>query len=142
MFSVYVLLSFITTARWYEQYNLMLNYYGQGPLGNYFERHGQAVLDSMPQNALLLSFTDLNWNSIRYLQECENKRLDVTHLNFQIMPFPWFEKTQRKLYNSASVKFPKISYSDASMQKGTRGHAKILTDFFMANCYISTQTVT
>ncbi len=133
MFSVYVLLSFITTARWYEQYNLMLNYYGQGPLGNYFERHGQAVLDSMPQNALLLSFTDLNWNSIRYLQECENKRLDVTHLNFQIMPFPWFEKTQRKLYNSASVKFPKISYSDASMQKGTRGHAKILTDFFMAN---------
>ena len=49
----------------------MHDMYGQGALGNYFEKHGIAALESVPHNALLVSFTDLNWNSIRYLQACE-----------------------------------------------------------------------
>lgn len=133
MFCFYLAAMFLKGNKWYEQHELMFNVYGQGPLGNYFELHGQAILNTIPKNSLLLSFTDLNWNSIRYLQACENKRLDVTHLNFQIMPFPWFEKTQKKLYKEDGVIFPKIDYKSASMKKGTKGHAKILTEFFLAN---------
>ena len=133
VFGLYMLLSIETAYRWSEQYILMHDMYGQGVLGNYFEKHGIATLESVPQNALLVSFTDLNWNSIRYLQACEKRRLDVVHLNFQIMPFPWFSKTQTKLYNSSGIVFPKIDYKSASMQKGTKGHAKIITEFFRAN---------
>lgn len=133
MFGLYMLLSVETAHRWSEQYFLMHDMYGQGALGNYFEKHGISTLESVPQNALLVSFTDLNWNSIRYLQACEKRRLDVVHLNFQIMPFPWFSKIQTKLYNSSDIVFPKIDYNSASMQKGTKGHAKIITEFFLAN---------
>ena len=104
-----MLLSVETAYRWSEQYILMHDMYGQGALGNYFEKHGIATLESVPQNALLVSFTDLNWNSIRYLQACEKRRLDVVHLNFQIMPFPWFSKTQTKLYNSSGIVFQKLT---------------------------------
>ncbi len=34
--------------------------------------------------------TDLDWNSVRYLQHCEGIRPDVTLLSLQLMPFPWF----------------------------------------------------
>lgn len=64
---------------------------------------------------------DLNWNTVRYLQSCENlypphvdqqaaarswtginntihhilnNGTSVTHLNFQLMPYPWFRKQQ------------------------------------------------
>ena len=33
-------------------------------------RFGEAVLQSVPPNSLLLSQTDLNWNTVRYLQVC------------------------------------------------------------------------
>ena len=50
-------------------------------------QYGHAILDSLPQRSLLLSHTDLNWNSVRYLQSCEGLRPDVVHLSLQLLPY-------------------------------------------------------
>ena len=47
-------------------------------------RYGEALISSLPPNALLLAHTDLDLNSVRYLRECEGMRPDVTHLSFQV----------------------------------------------------------
>ena len=41
------------------------------------------------------------------LQVCEGLRPDVTHLTFQLMPYPWFER-QRRLPAYAQVAFPPL----------------------------------
>lgn len=46
--------------------------------------YGATVLESMPRDAILLSHSDMQWNTVRYLQVCEGMRPDVTHLNFQV----------------------------------------------------------
>ena len=47
--------------------------------------------------SLLLSHTDLNWNSIRYLQACEEYRKeDIVHLSFQMMPYSWHKLHEEK----------------------------------------------
>ena len=76
------------------------------------ESWSRAVLAAVPEGGILLSFTDMNWNGVRYLQvregvmradnthsamtrlegvlqACENLRPDVTHLSLQLMPYPW-----------------------------------------------------
>ena len=49
-------------------------------------RHADAVteLEQIPQNALVVSKGDLNWNSLRYLQFCEGLRPDVDILDIDI----------------------------------------------------------
>ncbi|DAZ97661.1 TPA: hypothetical protein N0F65_009662 [Lagenidium giganteum] len=91
--------------------------------------YAKSVLDTMPKNALLLSFTDINWNTIRYLQECELYRQDVTHLSLQVMPFPWFTR-QHALY--PAVDFPAIS-SDVSTDKASEGYVKYISRFIIQN---------
>lgn len=99
---------------------------------------GERILQSLPANALLLSYTDINWNTIRYLQLCEHQRPDVTHLSLQLMPFPWFER-QRALYAHASqspsdrkIRFPAIR-SDVSTLRTSAGYATYLREFLLAN---------
>lgn len=68
------------------------------------------------ERPLLLSHTDLDWNSVRYLTSCEksgefNPLLGglsegVAHLNFQLMPYPWFPHTQAQFF--PDVEFPQI----------------------------------
>ena len=118
----------LQAGQWWERYGHMSLYNGR--LGGYFEQQSTIVLDTLPKKALLLSFTDLNWNSVRYSQSCEQKRLDVVHLNFQIMPFPWFKNRQQPLY--PQIEWPKIG-EDASMTKGTLGHAKLVARFLHSN---------
>jgi hypothetical protein len=93
---------------------------------------------------ILFSHTDLNWNTVRYLQSCEgvgssaltsrnfsgrlprwksphfpspvvaveaeakteNEQQTISHLNFQLIPFPWFEKQQAPLY--PTIVFPPL----------------------------------
>ncbi|KAG7399005.1 hypothetical protein PHYBOEH_009896 [Phytophthora boehmeriae] len=83
----------------------------------------------MPRNSVLLSYTDITWNSVRYLQTCEGVRSDVTHLSLQLLPFPWFPR-QHALY--PTVKFPLI-HRDASTVKGSPGYERLLHDFLAAN---------
>lgn len=36
--------------------------------GDMIRRHGEAIFDVIPRGGVLLSYTDINWNSLRYLQ--------------------------------------------------------------------------
>lgn len=36
--------------------------------GDLIRAYGETILERLPPNALLLSYTDINWNTIRYLQ--------------------------------------------------------------------------
>ena len=100
-----------------------------GPAGAYFERYGRESLASVPDRSLVLSTTDINWNSMRYLQACEGVAPAVTHVSLQIYPFTWFQR-QHRLY--PGVNFPEV-LEDASMQKGTEGHTRLLGRFLHAN---------
>ena len=117
----------LVAVRWNEFFWNMKEYNGR--LGSFFEQQARIILKTVPASSLVVSFTDLNWNSVRYMQTCEQKRLDVTHLNFQLMPFPWFTH-QHQLY--PRVAFPKIQ-PGASMEKGSAGHAHLVGEFLRAN---------
>lgn len=105
--------------------------------GNVIQLFGQNILDSLPKNAILLSHTDLDWNSVRYLRECENKRGDITHLSLQIMPYPWFRK-QRSHY--PNINFPNTNFHGVSTDRMSEGNA-ILIDTFLASNAAANGTV-
>ncbi|GLD96327.1 hypothetical protein PINS_up005010 [Pythium insidiosum] len=90
---------------------------------------GQQVLDGLPANALLLSYTDIQWNSVRYLQVCESRRTDIRHLNLQIMAFPWFRR-QQPLF--PEIRFPALR-PDVSSDRLSRGYAVYLSEFIQTN---------
>jgi hypothetical protein len=118
------------SARCLKLYNDMK--YMSGHDGRYFQRYGIAGLASVSQpeqKTLLVSTTDINWNSMRYLQTCESFTPNVTHVSLQIYPFPWF-KRQQHLYTN--VVWPDV-LADASMTKGTDGHRKLLYRFINSN---------
>ena len=68
-----------------------------GQASDHFQRYGEDILDDVEPGSLLISATDINWNSVRYLQTCEGARPDVVHISLQITPFPWFQ-FQHDLY--------------------------------------------
>lgn len=49
----------------------------QSEWGWTMHRYAQVVLDSLPPHSLLLSHTDLNWNTIRYLQVKHERRSSI-----------------------------------------------------------------
>ncbi|KAL7691825.1 hypothetical protein Plhal304r1_c008g0032451 [Plasmopara halstedii] len=56
----------------------------------YVQNYAKAILDPLPSNAVLVVNYDLQWTSLRYLQRCELRRLDVTILNLSMMTYKWF----------------------------------------------------
>lgn len=94
-------------------------------------KYAESALRSLPQNSLLLSHTDLDWNPIRYLRTCEGMRPDVTHLSFQMMPFPWFETRQKHLF--PQVKFPNLQFSGVSTTRGSKGNGELVHRVLLAN---------
>lgn len=59
---------------------VMRQYHDNKPIstaesGDLIRTYGETVLEMLPPNALLLSYTDINWNTIRYLQ-VHTKRID------------------------------------------------------------------
>ena len=102
---------------------------------------------SYPNDALLLSHTDLNWNTVRYLQTCENlsrnttslhSDVTLTHLNFQLMPFPWFEKQQAPIY--PQVSFPPM-FHGVSTQRMSTANAVLVDRFLKANMFFENDDV-
>lgn len=93
--------------------------------------YGKLTLDSLPTQSLLLSHTDLDWNTVRYLQLCESIRTDVTHLNFQLMPYPWFPSKQRSLY--PLINFPNTNFAGVSTDRKSEGNAMLILRFLQAN---------
>ncbi|KAL3663079.1 hypothetical protein V7S43_012019 [Phytophthora oleae] len=109
-------------------------YHRNQPVGDAFpedtiRRHGDSILDAIPRDGILISYTDINWNSIRYLQACESVRPDVTHLSLQLLPFPWFPR-QHSLY--PHIMFPPMHHGVSTVKKSP-GYARLLHDFFAAN---------
>jgi len=101
--------------------------------------YGEAILDALPQNSLLLSHTDLDWNPTRYLRECEWKRRDtyaenrpdVTHLNFQMIAYPWFARQQAPLY--ANTVFPRVDFRGISTDRMSEGNAVLVVNMLVGN---------
>lgn len=103
--------------------------------------YGETLLQSLPAHALVLSYTDINWNTIRYLQLCEQQRPDVTHLSLQLMPFPWFTR-QHGLYSldrnapvtstGPTVRFPAIR-AGVSTVRTSPDYTTYLREFLTAN---------
>ena len=115
--------------------------------------YGNFILQSVSthSDSLLLSHTDLNWNTIRYLQVCERvktkeynhsgrtvstipdatvQNTQVVHLSFQLMPYPWFPKQQAPLY--PDVKFPPM-FAGVTTQRMTTENAYLVDRFLTAN---------
>jgi hypothetical protein len=55
----------------------------------------------------------------------------VTHLNFQLMPYPWFVQTQAPLY--PDVVFPEMIFPGVSTDRAAEGNAQLVTRFLTAN---------
>ena len=91
--------------------------------------YGEAMLSVLPQGALLLSHTDLDWNTVRYLRSCEGRRKDLTHLSVQLLPYPWFDN-QKVLYTN--VTFPPM-FPGVSTHKTDPGNARLIEEFILAN---------
>ncbi len=92
--------------------------------------YATSLLESLPPNSLLLSFSDLNWNSVRYFQACENRRSDVTHLSLQLIPYPWFERQQSRFYSH--IAFPPI-LNGVNTNRQSSGYSSFLLRFLRAN---------
>ena len=92
-------------------------------------RYGRALLEPLPQGAILITGYDMQWTATRYLQTCEGLRRDVTLLNSAVMSFSWFA-AQRHLY-------PAVSWPGTHLVGHlTPPHAAggfSLADFFAAN---------
>jgi hypothetical protein len=98
--------------------------------GHLLSSYGKSILETLPKNSLVLSHTDINWNTLRYLQACEKQQPNVTLLSLQVMPFPWFIR-QHKLYSK--VYFPRVFTKSVSTIPTKKGYTIFLTRFLHAN---------
>ena len=94
--------------------------------------YGKSILDSIPsENSLLISHTDLDWNSVRYLRSCEGVKPNIVHVSAQVMPYPWFQRqVESGMYGQ--TKFPRI-LPGISTNKLDEGNAVHLSRFMSAN---------
>lgn len=74
----------------------------------HFHDYASSILSTLPMNSLLLTSYDQQWTSIRYLQECEGIRNDVTSIHIGMMSYHWW-KQKRELY--PHIHFPGPYYS-------------------------------
>ena len=116
------LVTFVCNQRW-EHMN-------RSHTGWIMHRYGYELLSSLPQNSLLLAHSDLDLNTVRYLRECEGMRPDISHLSFQMMPYPWFTKLQAPLYPNITLVEP---FEGISTNKRSQGNAYLVHTFVMKN---------
>jgi len=100
---------------------------------SFFAAHGSIIIDAIPSRSLLISHTDIDWNSVRFLRTCEPhyKRKQITHISAQLLPYPWFQRqVNAKLFGKAI--FPPIE-AGVSTNKNEEGNAVLLSNFMGAN---------
>ena len=51
---------------------------------------GKTLLNSLPENAILLTMGDLPGNAARYMQKCEGVRPDVRLIDLEMATYPWY----------------------------------------------------
>ncbi|XP_036397385.1 transmembrane protein 260 [Megalops cyprinoides] len=54
------------------------------------ERFAQGLLDSIPQNSIILTRGDLPGNTLRYLHYCQGLRPDVSLVDQEMMTYSWY----------------------------------------------------
>ena len=96
---------------------------------NYFRKYALSILETLPTNSLLIINYDQQWTSIRYLQECEGVRSDVTSINLSMMTFEWWQ-TKHELYETVS--FPGTHYTRGNTVPWANGGFTFL-EFIDAN---------
>ena len=57
---------------------------------NLFRNYAVSILNTLPKNSLLFINYDQQWTSVRYMQECEGVRKDVTSINLSMMSHKWW----------------------------------------------------
>ena len=93
--------------------------------------YATSIMNSIPANSILLSFSDLNWSTVRYFQTCEGKRKDISHVSIQLLPFPWFQRQiTKELY--PNIAFPSI-LPNASTNRAHDGYKELISRFLNAN---------
>ena len=95
---------------------------------NYLMEYGKALLDPLPQDAILVTTYDIQWTVTRYLQECESHRTDIALLSAPMMSYPWFEHHQKAYKN---VRFPGTHLR--KVQKEENDTFMTLSEFVEAN---------
>jgi hypothetical protein len=73
----------------------------------HFRNYAVSILSTLPENATLYINFDQTWTSVRYMQECEGMRRDVTSLHLGMMSYDWWE-TKIPLY--PEMTFPGKQY--------------------------------
>ena len=98
--------------------------------GTAIHEYAESVLTTVGEGGVLLSHTDLDWNPVRYLQQCLGKRADVTHLSLQLMPYPWFVPQQARLYPNVTIPLP---FDGVNTNRLEEGNAQQILRFLQAN---------
>ena len=78
----------------------------------HFQNYARALLEPLPQNAVLLVNYDMQWTAIRYMQRCFGMRPDITAINLSMMTFAWFKK---KRHHYPQLVFPGGYYSSSAV---------------------------
>ena len=99
----------------------------------YFRNYARGILDPLPKHSLLLINYDQQWTSIRYMQECEGFRKDVTSINLSMMSYPWWI-TKHSLY--PNIKFPGNHYTKENTKSWLEG-GFTFTEILKANEHLS-----
>jgi hypothetical protein len=89
------------------QYHSHADLTGQAD-NTHFNAYARAILEPLPPNAVLLVNYDMQWTAVRYMQQCEGVRRDVTSINLSMMTFAWF---QHKRAHYPNISFPGTHYS-------------------------------
>ena len=84
----------------------------------HFRNYAVSILSTLPENATLYINFDQTWTSIRYMQECEGMRRDVTSLHLGMMSYDWWE-TKIPLY--PDMTFPGKQYVQGNTPKWQNG---------------------
>ena len=56
----------------------------------YFRNYAMSILRTLPKDSILFTNYDQQWTSVRYLQECEAVRKDITTINVSMMSYDWW----------------------------------------------------
>jgi len=82
-----------------------------------FHNYAKSILNSLPKDSLLLINYDQQWTSVRYFQECEHFRKDVTSINLSMMSYEWWQ-SKHELY--PFIHFPGSHYGNHIRHKRKR----------------------
>ena len=65
---------------------------------NHVSDFGQAMMNSFPENSIVLMKGDLPSNTFRYFNLVENVRTDIAFIDTQPMTYDWYLKFQKVRY--------------------------------------------